>query len=348
MGRCRTVCPINNWILLIGLKGDDDANAQELGVGSWNGNPNNTDNNIKKQVGYMIRYLFFCILCISTIWTSASTAAEIVCGVRSVTIRGNSAETFSAASCPDINLTLVSVRDYLPAKDHDFGFLVFKGINDTTESEYQFNGFSADEHAIANVDIYSLILPSYVKVESRQTHILTQSNPSLPTITIPQGSGGVVIIEIMGYQPAGDDDFEYVINPDPIAGTGFFITRLENGNNNSKVYVRLTVLTWPQNIGVTVDKGIIHVANRQSKTTSLPEWSTFAFTTPLGYVPRGDANFWFVTRQESANRRIQTRLTTGGGKDSSSVLVHYWSLKFPLVPEIKIKVPFPESLLHKE
>lgn len=65
-------------------------------------------------------------------------------------------------------------------------------------------------------------------------------------------------------------------------------------------------------------------------------------------LPRGDANFWFVTRQESANRRIQTRVTTGGGKKSSSVLVHYWSLKFPFVPKIKVKVPFPESLLLKE
>ncbi len=294
----------------------------------------------------MIKILSFFILFTFSLLATTLSAAEVVCGVRSVTIRGDSAGPVSAVPCPNLNLTLVSVRDYLPASDDDFGFLVFKGIQVTAETQYQINGFSGGEHSIANVDIYSLALPSYVEVQSRQIIGLSQSQPNLPSITIPTGRRGVVIVEIMGYQPAGDHDFEYVINPDPIGGIGFFVTRLERGNSNSKVHLRLTVLTWPQTINVIVDKGFIETTNRQSNTASSSEWATFVFTSPLSYITRGDDDFWFLTRIERLNKRLQTRVTTGGGQESSSVFVHFWSLKFPFVPMLVIPIPNDPATLN--
>jgi hypothetical protein len=234
------------------------------------------------------------------------------------------------------------MRDYLPGRDDDFGFLVFKGIGVGSESEYQINGFSADEHAIANVDIYSLTLPTYVKVESRQVHTLTESNSELPPVTIPPGRQGIVIVELLGYMPAGDGDFEYVINPQRSGDTTFFISRVERGNANSKVMVRVTALSWPQDIDVAFQDGsLIEVMNRETKSAFLGEWATFSFTAPLAYVPRGAEDYWFVTRAELADGRIGTRVTTGGGRDDSVVSVYSWSLKFPLVfsPESEAAPP---------
>ena len=151
-----------------------------------------------------------------------------------------------------------------------------------------------------------------------------------------------MIVELLGYMPAGDGDFEFAINPQRSGDTTFFITRVEKGNASSKVIVRVTVLSWPQGIDVTFEEArLLEVMNRETRSAFLGEWATFSFTAPLAYVPRGAEDYWFITRSEFADGRIGTRVTTDGGRENSMAVVYLWSLKFPLLfsPESEAAPP---------
>jgi hypothetical protein len=137
------------------------------------------------------------------------------------------------------------------------------------------------------------------------------------------------MIELLAYMPAGDDDFEYVIQPLKFGNGIDFITRLDRGNSNSSITVRITVLQWPSTQNVLLaDDQLLLVSNDESRAKALPPWQMFSLITPTGYVTRGHSDVWYVTRVESSAEGSSVRLTVGGGAANSQVLLRIWSIAF--------------------
>lgn len=252
-----------------------------------------------------------------------------VCGTRSVTLHGRSAETIRPEECEGgETVTLVSVRDYVTGGDDDFGFAIFESPV-TPELTYVVNGLSAGPHSVANVRFHSLQLPDYVRIARRSIHHLSEAEPSIPPYVIPSGFEAIALIELLGYEPAGDDDFEYVVQPLRTGSSIDFITRLDRGNGRSRVTFRVTVLEWPDTRAVRFADDLFALTrNGMSNLVVLPEWQRFFLITPTAYTTRGDDDVWYAAQVEHGFDRTAVRLTVDGGGDDADVMIRVWAVAF--------------------